>query len=388
MTTPEGPTLRHADRPWLNDRKFKKYVDETTASLSEDERASADYSDDAMREEYELFKKTESVESGLKKMWPDHIQESLGIKLGKEGTEVIHAYLRKEMRENPDAIDALGEQLETFRTQRERIRELESRVDTERGKAPDLQLAIHHAETQKRHYEAQVKKAGIMSRLFGPNHRANVEALNKAQRDKVAAEAQLRTAQEAADNATSELEEERAKESEARDEITKGLLQETTIAKMVREKVEKKMEKMLTAKSRGFGSIEKMSELNKKYAEFAEAAENEDDLAPEEVADKLDNLAEKRAREGVKKAINNIKESTRFSSFVKNLKEFVMMNPIGSKEREDAQEFVREVFEERMEALDAEVRAGKKGALMKRAMLEALASDAEEYFEELNDAGT
>jgi hypothetical protein len=370
-------------KSFLSDKKFQKHLE----SLTDEERDELDFDDEeSMQSEYDLFKSTETVREGLGKMWPSHMEDAFGIRLGKEGKAAVDTYLRKEMRENPEKIEEFAAKLETFRANREKIRALENELAAQQAEAAERGIdAGGHAKRAARHRDDE-RRATLWDKLRG-RRAASRNAADDAEALRAHEERNKAAAEHAAE-LTVKLKEEVEKAHESgRDQVVKDLLQEEALAALVRDKVEKKLEKDLRIGGpKDFRAIEGASALGKKYREFAEETDAEA-MDPDAVNEKLDDLAEKRARAEVKKAIQAVKVGYRFEKLQEKLDNFVNLNPIGTKEHEDARNFVMEVFDEEAERLDEEMKTEKK-AILQRAMIGILKSKVAARFEGMEDEET
>lgn len=353
------------EKHFLGDKKFAKHLE----SLTQEELADIDLSDEeAKAEEYKLFKKTEDVREGLGKMWPAHMEEALGIKLGKEGKAAIDAHLRREMRENPEKIEEFAEKLETFRVHREKIRKLEATLESQRTNVGSIEARGQAAAKTEARMKERMDKAGIWSRLRG-HYGEDKKAAREAAAEFSKAQAELAELQAKQAEAQALIDQHKGEHAGMRDEVVKELLQEAALASLVRQKVDQKFTKMLRpGGSKDFRAVGEAGALLKKYAQLAEDADAEEEMGVEDITEKVDGLAERRAKDEVKKAIRAIKPGYRLEKLQEKLDGFVNLNPIGSKEHEDARDFVLEVFEEQEEELDEAMKTDPK-AILKRAML-------------------
>lgn len=381
MTTgPESRTPR-TERSFLSDKKFQKHLE----SLTEEERDALDFDDEeSLREEYELFTSTETVREGLSRMWPAHMEDAFGIRLGKEGRTAIDAYLRQEMRENPEKIEEFAGQLETFRSNRERIRDLEAQlVDLQAAAARHGQEAVGHRR-QAAIRQGQAGNMGWWSRLRG-RAKPYEQAASRASVSAEASAEQQRIAQENAALAERSLSGARASHESGRDAVVNELLQQEALARLVRDKVDAKFTKMLRPGGpKDFRAIAEASELIGKYGRVAEDADAEDAMSVDDLREKVDTLAERRAKAEVTKAIRAVKVGYRYEKLQEKLDAFVNLNPIGTKEHEDARDFVIETFDGEIERLDEEMKTDSK-AILRRAMMGMLKAQVEARYESDED---
>lgn len=337
---------------------------------------------ESIRPKFEAFQGKEMVSRGLQQLFRNQIRENLGVKLDSADLQSIDAYLQELAIESPRDILDLQTKLAIFQEMPGRIRELETRLAT-LGNSQELSTKLESLRTDKKSLESVEKYSGFWGRLklgFQINFCGSLEKSQQLEGHKQSLEmAKVRFGKLDGDQAglllaevdeqieevnktletISSIESWKATEQEmfngARKNLLEGIFGISGITEAIQRRAKVQMEAAVNS-----GNLGVLDRAEQNFAKLQKASEslgfsvdvlgeNEENLRQD-----LDAAVENAIGTKIYETVSRVKLGDgALTRLEKTLEQLIGREKIGSKEGEEAREFVLQVLGEAMDQLDS-----------------------------------